>query len=80
MNQKTLIINFFGYLGFLILLGILIYLILRVFGVISSLEILHLLLGVVIGQVFYNGYNYAMLRIIKEDLEKVKKEIETLRK
>jgi len=56
----------FGLLGFVTLVAVAIYLILKKLGLFHSPEADDVLLTVVIGQVFYNGYVYRAVQEIKE--------------
>ncbi|MEA2032608.1 MAG: hypothetical protein U9N41_03375 [Euryarchaeota archaeon] len=60
-----------GWVGLGILLAIAIYLALVIAGVVHSLTIEMLLLGVVMGQIFYNGYTYRAIQEIDKKIEQI---------
>ena len=65
-----------GWVGLGILLAIAIYLALVIAGVVHSLTIEMLLLGVVMGQIFYNGYTYRAIREIDKKIEQVNRKLD----
>lgn len=60
-----------GFIGFVILIAVLIYLILKITRVIQSAGFEEILLAVVLGQIFYNGYVYRAVHDIEEKLKKI---------
>jgi hypothetical protein len=60
-----------GWIGLGILLFIAIYLVLVIAGVVHSLNIELLLLGVVMGQIFYNGYTYRAIQEMDKKIEQI---------
>jgi c-di-AMP phosphodiesterase-like protein len=60
-----------GWIGLEILLFIAICLVLVIAGVVHSLNIELLLLGVVMGQIFYNGYTYRAIQKMDKKIEQI---------
>lgn len=66
-------LKIFGQLGIFILVLVLIYLILKIVGVVHSVSFEEVLLGVVLGQLFYIGYTYRAIEEIRDLKKRVKK-------
>lgn len=64
-----------GKIGFWALVVIAIYLLLRKLGLFHSLGFEDVLTGVVVAQVFYNGYTHRALKEIDRKLEKIEKKL-----
>lgn len=62
-----------GKVGFWTLVAIAIYLLLKKLGLFSSPNFEDLLTGVLVAQVFYNGYTHRALKEIDKRLEKIEK-------
>lgn len=73
MNIKTA--ELFGYLGLLILTGVLIYLLLKLGGVIHSSPLEELLLATVVGQLFYSGYTHRAIKEFEKRLGRIEKRL-----
>ena len=58
-------------MGFGILFAVPIYLILKITGVIHSAGYEEVLIAVIVGQVFYNGYTYRAIQDIDSRLKKM---------
>jgi hypothetical protein len=67
------IAKIFGQLGILILVLVLIYLVLKIFGVVHSVSLEKVLVGVVLGQLFYVGYTYRAIEEVKDLKKRVEK-------
>lgn len=63
----------FGQLGLFILILVLLYLILKIIGIVHSITIEEILVGVVLGQLFYSGYTYRAIEEIRDLKKRVKK-------
>lgn len=64
-----------GIFGFLILVAISLYLILRIIGVFHSVTIEEVLLAIVVGQVFYNGYTYKAIQEIEKSIKRLEERL-----
>ena len=71
--EELKIAKIFGQLGIFILILVLIYLILKILGIVHSISLEEVLVGVVIGQLFYSGYTYRAVEEIKDLKERVRK-------
>ncbi|GEM_PF-6498532 len=65
-----------GWIGLGILGIIAVYLVLMIVGIVHSAIIELLLLGVVIGQIFYNGYTYRAIQEMDRKIEWITKKLE----
>jgi hypothetical protein len=65
-----------GWVGLGIMLAIAIYLALIIAGIVHSLNIELLLLGVVMGQIFYNGYTYRAIPEMDKKIEQINRKLE----
>jgi c-di-AMP phosphodiesterase-like protein len=65
-----------GWIGLGIMLAIAIYLILLIIGVFHSLDVELLLLGVVMGQIFYNGYTYRAIQEMDKKIGYINRKLE----
>lgn len=68
--------EFLGLLGFGMVIGVGVYLVLKRLGFFHSPKVEDTLLVIVVGQVFYNGYVYRAVHEIKE----IKQEIKEMRR
>jgi len=71
--EELKIAKIFGQLGIFILILVLIYLILKILGIVHSISLEEVLVGIVIGQLFYSGYTYRAVEEIKDLKERVGK-------
>lgn len=66
-------LKIFAQLGIFILVLVLIYLILKIVGVVHSVSLEEVLVGIVLGQLFYIGYTYRAIEEVKDLKKRVKK-------
>lgn len=64
-----------GFIGYGILLVVLVYLVLKITGIVHSAGSEEILLAVVLGQIFYNGYVYRAVHDIEEKLKRIEQKI-----
>lgn len=81
--KKLSVDEFFGLLGFGVVVGVGVYLILKKLSIFHSPGTEDTLLAVVVGQVFYNGYMYRAVQEIKEvrqDVKEIRQEVGEMRR
>lgn len=75
MKQKIITKEFFAYLGQGILILMLIYLILKMLGFVQSPSLELVLIGIITGQAFYNGYAFRALKDIDRQLQEIREQL-----